>query len=103
MNQRLKKRFPKNDRLNRLTDNEVDDFISEFWIELADLLHKDMRIFFEGRMSFFKKAVKRRCVNMKTKEEWFSYKKRVRTNVLDHFRNEAETDISILEYEQQKK
>lgn len=103
LNQKLKKRFAKHPYLNKLTDDDVDDFISEMWIELANLLHKDIRVFFEGRISFFRKAIKRRCFNMQTKEEWFSYKMRIRTNILEHFRNEAETDISILEYEEKKK
>jgi hypothetical protein len=103
LNQRLKKRHPKHEHLSRLTDNDVDDFIQEFWIEIADLLHQDFRVFFEGRISFFRKAIKRRCFNMKTKEEWFSYKMRVRTNILEHFRDEAEMDISEIEYLDTKK
>jgi hypothetical protein len=100
LNQRLRKRFVKNERLNQLTDNDVDDFIQEFWIELADLLKQDFRVFFEGRISFFRKAIKRRCFNMQTKKEWFSYKMRVRSNVLEHFRDDAESEITIEEYYQ---
>jgi len=102
LNERLKKRKLPNPTLSQLTDNDVDDLIQEFWIEIACLLKQDIRVFFEGRISFFRKAVKRRCFNMQTKEEWFSHKMRVRSNVLDHFRSEAETEITPEEYESLK-
>ncbi len=100
LNERLRKRYAKNDRLSTLTDDDVDDFIQEFWLEIAYQLKQNVRVFFEGRISFFRRAIKRRCFNMQTKEEWYSYKMRVRTNILEHFRSEAETTITPEEYEQ---
>jgi cytochrome c-type biogenesis protein CcmE len=94
-------RKERNARLDALTEDDVDILVTLFWETLARLLRNGKRVIFEGVMSFFTKPVKRKCYNMYAPEDrknWFTYAYRIRNNVLDSYREKAETQISEAEY-----
>lgn len=84
----------KNNKLSSLSEDDIDQFITEFWKTLAICLHKGIYVSFEGWISFFTKPIQRRCHDPHTTESWMTFKRRVRTKVLETFRNESEIDLT---------
>lgn len=87
------------ERILALTLDDLDFILSEMWEELSQLLRDGKRVIFEGWASFFTRPVKRKCYNMSTVKNWWTYRCRIRMTPLAHFRRQAETDISIEKYE----
>lgn len=79
--------------LSHLTEQQLNALLALFWNELTDQLSKGNRVIFEHWITFYTKPVRRKCFNIYTKEEWISHKNRVRTNILDRFRERAETEL----------
>lgn len=79
--------------VQKLSEDELDYVLNQFWNDLTDELSKGHRVIFEHWITFYTKPVRRKCFNIYTKEEWITHKNRVRTNILDHFRAKSETDI----------
>ena len=80
--------------LQHITEEQLDLLVTSFWETLTTQLSEDQRIIFEHWITFYTKPVKRKCFNIHTKEEWITHKKRVRTNVLDRFRERSESDLN---------
>jgi predicted DCC family thiol-disulfide oxidoreductase YuxK len=85
-------------RIASLSEDDLDVIISEMWAELGVCLESNIRVSFEGWISFFTKPVKRRCYNMYTGDRWVEFKRRIRSNSLDRFKEQAEVTISEEEY-----
>jgi predicted DCC family thiol-disulfide oxidoreductase YuxK len=81
-------------RISVLTDEDLDIIISEVWAELGACLRANIRVSFEGWISFFTKPIKRNCYNMIDGSRWVEFKRRIRSNSLDRFKEQAEVTIS---------
>lgn len=86
------------DRIDALTDEDLNIIITEFWAELGLCLRLGIRVIFEGWISFFTKPIKRNCYDMTTGKRWIEFKRRVRTRPLDRFKEIAEVAISEEQY-----
>jgi hypothetical protein len=86
------------DRIAALTDVDLDIIVSKLWAELGACLKDNIRVSFEGWISFFTKPIKRQCYNMHDHTRWVEFKRRIRSNSLDLFKGHAEVTISEQEY-----
>lgn len=67
---------------------------------LGELLRDGYRVIFEGHFSYFTHPVKRKCTNLHTNEEWWTFKRRVRTKPMDKLKGVAEVDMTEEEYQE---
>lgn len=88
-----------NERLQRLSTDDIQRFVSLFWEVLAKYLYDGHRVIFEGWGSFFTNPVKRQVYDVGHRGHKWSFKYRTRFRPLDTFRNLAERDLSEDEYE----
>lgn len=81
-------------RIEALNVEDLDIIITEFWEELGSCLRIGMHVAFEGWLTFFTRPIKRNCYDMHTTNRWIEFKRRIRTNSLDRFKEKAEVSIS---------
>ena len=91
-----------NESLQKLSEEDIDQFIDNFWHQISIHLHSGIQIVFEGWATFYTKAVARRCRNVKENSSWMSYKMRDRWRPLSRLRSESERELTIDEYEDLK-
>lgn len=111
---RVKKRLSKheNERIRKLDSEDLMDLFSLFWEELTSCLSQGHRVIFDGWISIFTNPVKRKCYDAQTEadkaagaprtSEWL-YAHRVRFRPLPRFRQQAETKITLEEYQRLEK
>lgn len=95
-----------NPRLLALTTKDISVIIECFWQLVTTNLQNGKRVVFEGWISFFLNPVKRVCFKnnlINKKDRQVVYKKRVRMNITDQFRQSAEIDMTEAEYQIIKK
>lgn len=97
---RLKERLDKEDpELGKLLSQEsLTKILVLAFEELIVLLRDGYRVIFEGYFSFFTKPIKRKCFNLHTKEEWWTFKRRIRFKSMPDFKKKVEIDIPESEY-----
>lgn len=82
----------------KITEDELYKILKVSFALIGELLGKGYRVIFEGYFSFFTKPIKRKCTNLYTKENWWTYKRRIRVKPMDSIKKIAENDISEEEY-----
>lgn len=81
-----------------LSDEDLLYLLNSHYEELSELMKLGYRVIFEGHLSYYTKPIKRKCTNMHTGEEWWSYKRRIRTKPMDLMKSRTEIDLTEEEY-----
>jgi nucleoid DNA-binding protein len=84
--------------LASLSDEDLLYLVDSKYEELSDLLKNGYRVTFEGHWSYYTKPIKRKCMNMNTGEEWWTFKRRLRTKPMEKMKGNTEIDITEEEY-----
>lgn len=98
---RLEKEHPQ--LAKKLSSHELLIIMEAYLVEIIGSLKSGYRVIFVGFGSFFTRPVKRQCSNPKTKEQWMTYKRRIRFSPSPSLRVKAETDMTEKEYMQDTK
>lgn len=82
----------------KLDEKELLFIIESVFEEISVLLRSGVRVIFEGYLSFYTKAIKRKCSDLHTGEDWMTHKRRLRWKPSPRFKEMTEIEISEEEY-----
>lgn len=87
----------------KLDEKELLFLIELFFKQLSVHLRSGLRVIFEGFASFYTKPIARKCTNLRTDENWMSYKRRLRWLPLPDMKSATEIEITEEEYKAETK
>jgi nucleoid DNA-binding protein len=87
----------------KLDEKDLLFLIELFFKQISVHLRSGLRVIFEGFASFYTKPIARKCTNLRTEEDWMTYKRRLRWSPLPDMKKATEIEITKEQYLEETK